>query len=181
MIIQWPANKNVGDIYVSPVGSKWKWTGKAWTSMGATGSSGNVGINSITYQFAHSPIDPVDNMIYYIGDIGDSPPQSNSTKSRRIKSSFTGKVREITISTQITGNLGSNENQIFRLNNFTTNNHVDIITDYKNLNISQLNVYTLSNKLDVNKGDELEIIWEVGIFSNSPTLVRHSFNIYIEF
>lgn len=177
-MIVWPKNPNIGDIYTISNGSKWKWSGKAWIA--ANRSDYGSGL-IMSYEFSHSLMDPVDNMIYYIGNIGDSPSQSNSTQSRRVKSSVTGKIKEITISTQIMGNLGSDENQIFKLNNFTTNNHVDITLDYKNLSNSQLDVYNLSNQLDVNKGDELEILWQVGVFSESPTLVRHSFNIYIEF
>ena len=176
-MISWPINPNIDDIYSISNGSKWKWNGKAWISANNTLNPFDL----MYYEFSHSLMDPIDNMTYYIANVGDSPAQSNSTKSRRIKSSVSGKIKEVTISTQIVGNLGSNENQIFKLNNFTTNTHVDIVLDYKNLSSSQLDVYNLGSQLDVNKGDELEILWQVGVFLDSPTNVRHSFNIYIEY
>ena len=176
-MISWPINPNIDDIYSISNGSKWKWNGKAWISANNTLNPFDL----MYYEFSHSLMDPIDNMTYYISNVGDSPAQSNSTKSRRIKSSVSGKIKEVTISTQIVGNLGSNENQIFKLNNFTTNTHVDIVLDYKNLSSSQLDVYNLGSQLDVNKGDELEILWQVGVFLDSPTNVRHSFNIYIEY
>lgn len=179
-MVVWPKNPNIGDIYTISNGSKWKWNGKAWISANnqvIINKSGGV----ITQEFSHSLMDPVDNMSYYIGNIGDSPAQSNSTQSRRVKSSVTGKIKEATISTQIIGNIGTSEDQIFKINNFTTNESVDIIINYKNLSNSQLNVYTLNKILNVDKGDELEIIWKVGVFEQSPTLVRNTFNIYIEY
>jgi hypothetical protein len=35
--------------------------------------------------------------------------------------------------------------------------------------------------LDVSIDDELEIIWQVPTFVNSPKLVRHNFNVYVEY
>lgn len=182
MIIQWPVNKSVGDIYVSPTGAKWKWTGKAWVSLrekdvvylGATQSGAN-------YQFSHSPMDPCDNMTYYIGNISDFPAQSlNSVTSRRVKSLVDGKANSVSIMTQINGDLGSDESQTFILKNHTTGTSSVITSDYKHLSISQLNNYNLSNPLDISINDELEIIWEVGIFQISPVGIRHVFNVSIE-
>ena len=187
MIIQWPLNKNVGDIYVSPAGTKWKWNGKAWVSLkesdvvyltGPTGPSG-TNLNSITYQFAHGPMDPVDNMSYYIGNISDLPAQSTSIMSRRIKSLVSGKVKQVSIMTQIIGDLGSNESQLFTLKNNTTGESTIITSNYTNNLNSQLDNYQLDNPLNVSIDDELEIIWQVYIFKNSPTGVRHNFIISI--
>ena len=71
MIIKWPKDKKVGDIYVSPTGSKWKWNGKAWISLRDSGTTTTTTeitqvityqTTGITYQFSHSPMDPFDNM-----------------------------------------------------------------------------------------------------------------------
>jgi len=188
MSTNWPKNKNVGDIYVNPKGVKWKWNGKGWVSLkeadvvyltGPTGPSG--GTTVLTYQFAHSLMDPVDNMNYCIGNIPDSPAQSNSSlASKRVKSSITGQVKHITIMTQILGDLGSDESQSFIIRNHTKDISSVIISDYKNTLNSQLDSYNLVNPLDVSKDDELEIIWQVPTFVASPSLVRHSFNVVIE-
>jgi hypothetical protein len=120
-------------------------------------------------------------MSYYIGDIPDSPPQSNnSIASKRIKSLIGGKIKQVSLMTQILGNLGSSENQKFIINNFTKQKSVTIISNYKHLSNNQLDNYILSEHLDVSVNDELEIIWQVTTFLDSPTLVRHSFNVFIE-
>jgi hypothetical protein len=180
--------KNIGDIYVNPKGVKWKWNGKGWASLkesdityitGPTGPSGGPSI--LTYQFAHSSMDPVDNMSYYIGNIPDSPAQSSSSvASKRVKSLVDGHVKNITIMTQILGDLGSQENQTFIIKNFTKNISVTIVSDYKNTLNSQLDTYNLTTPLEITKDDELEIIWQVPTFELSPGLVRHSFNAFIE-
>ncbi len=190
MNTKWPKNPSLGDIYVNPFGIKWKWNGKGWVSLresdvvyltGPTGPAGNTGVNIITYQFSHSPMDPVDNMSYYIGNITDSPAQSNtSVASKRVKSLVNGKVVTMSLMTQILGDLGSTESQTFILKNYTKNTQVIIDSNYKHNSNNQLDNYTLDNQLDVSKDDELEIIWQVPVFSVSPTLVRHSFNVYVE-
>jgi hypothetical protein len=178
VIIQWPLNKSIGDIYTSPSGSKWKWSGKAWISLRENPSAMQP---SGSYQFSHSPMDPVDNMIYHIGDISDSPAQSNnSIKSRRVKSLISGTVKHVSIMTQILGEIGSNESQTFILNNYTKGKSSIITSNYTNYSNSQLDNYELQNKLDVSINDELEIIWEVHVFSSSPTSIRHNFIISIE-
>lgn len=190
-LTNWPKDKNIGDIYTNPLGVKWKWNGKGWVSLkesdvvyltGPTGPAGQIGINSVTYQFSHSPMDPVDNMLYYIGNIPDSPAQSNnSIASKRVISLVSGQVKKITIMTQIGGDLGSNENQIFILRNFTKNVQLVIDSGYKNLQNSQLDNFIIDVPLDVSIDDELEIIWQVPTFINSPKLVRHAFNVYVEY
>jgi hypothetical protein len=179
MLISWPLNKNIGDIYTSPNGSKWRWSGKAWVSLRenpilALGPAG-------TYEFSHCPMDPVDDMRYYIGNIPDLPAQSNgSIKSRRIKSLIGGSIKHISIMTQILGEVGSNDPQIFIINNYTSGQSSIVTSNYINYSNSQLDNYELQNKLDVSINDELEIIWEVPVFSSSPTSVRHNFIISIE-
>ena len=190
MNTNWPKDKNIGDIYTNPLGVKWKWNGKGWISLkeseivyltGPTGPAGQTGINAVTYNFSHSPMDPVDNMLYYIGDIPDSAAQStNSVASKRIKSLVAGKINKVTIMTQIMGELGSSEHQTFTLKNFTTGEYVVISSNYTHSTNSQLNSYDISD-LSVYKDDELEIIWGVPVFTTSPTLVRHNFNVYIEY
>ena len=188
MSSKWPKDKNIGDIYVNPKGVKWKWNGKGWVSLkesdvvyltGPTGPSG--GTTVLTYQFAHNLMDPVDNMNYCIGNIPDSPAQSNSSlASKRVKSSVTGQVKSVTIMTQILGNLGSDESQTFIIRNYTKGISSTIVSDYKNTLNSQLDSYTLLSPLDVSIDDELEIIWQVATFVVSPSLVRHSFSAFIE-
>ncbi len=185
MIIKWPKNKKVGDIYVSPNGAKWKWNGKAWISQRESGSTTTTNIinyqsTGITYQFSHSPMDPVDNMHYYIGALGDSPAQSNgSTLSKRVKSLIDGKVTQVSIMTQILNKLGSSESQTFTLNNHTKGTSTVITSDYKNTANSQLDNFTLEDPLEVSANDELYIVWVVDQFSVSPIGVRHNFNIYL--
>ena len=176
MIIKWPKDKNVGDIYVSPGGSKWKWNGKAWTSIRDAADSAR----GITYKFSHSPMNPVDNMDYYIGDISDSPAQSNnSIFSKRVKSLVDGRVSQISIMTQILGDLGSDDQQTFILKNHTKGTSAVITSNYKHTTNSQLDNFTLDNPLAVSAGDELYIIWRIVYFTISPIGVRHNFNIYV--
>jgi hypothetical protein len=148
---------------------------------GPTGPAGNTGINNITYQFSHSPMDPVDNGVYYIGNIPDSPAQSNSSiASKRVKSLVDGKLVQISLMTQVSGNLGSNELQSFLIKNFTKNTQSIISNSYKHISNSQLDNFTLETPLYISKDDELEIIWSVPVFATSPTIVRHNFTVYIE-
>ena len=187
MIIKWPKDKKVGDVYVSPTGSKWKWNGKAWISLRESENTPTTTTNiityqstGITYQFSHSPMDPVDNMSYYIGNVSDSPAQSNgSTISKRVKSLIDGKVTQVTIMTQILNKLGSAESQTFTLNNQTKGTSSVITSEYKNLANSQLDNFTLDNPLEVSANDELYIVWSVNTFLVSPVGVRHNFNIYV--
>lgn len=175
MIIKWPINKNVGDIYVSPSGSKWRWNGKAWVSMRSADAA-----TGITYKFSHSPMDPVDNMDYYIGDISDSPAQSsNSIFSKRVKSLIDGRVTQVSIMTQILGELGSGEAQTFILKNHTKGTSSEITSQYSHSGNSQLDNFTLSAPMDVSAGDEMYIIWRISYFAVSPIGVRHNFNIYV--
>lgn len=185
MIIKWPKNKKVGDVYVSPTGSKWKWNGKAWISLRESVNTTTTQIityqsTGITYQFSHSPMDPVDKMRYYIGAVGDSPAQSNnSTISKRVKLLIDGKVTQISIMTQILNNLGSSESQTFTLNNHTKGTSTIITSEYKNLANSQLDNFILKNPMEVSTNDELYIVWVIDQFSVSPIGVRHNFNIYV--
>ena len=186
MIIKWPKDKKVGDVYVSPTGSKWKWNGKAWISLRESGNNTTTTniityqSTGITYQFSHSPMDPVDNMNYYIGGVSDSPAQSNSsTLSKRVKSLIDGNVTQVSIMTQILNKLGSSESQTFTLNNHTKGTSAVITSEYKNEANSQLDNFTLENPLEVSKNDELYIVWKVDQFSVSPIGVRHNFNIYV--
>ena len=175
MIIKWPINKIVGDVYVSPSGSKWRWNGKAWVSMRSADAA-----TGITYKFSHSPMDPVDNMDYYIGDISDSPAQSsNSIFSKRVKSLVDGKVSQVSLMTQILGELGSGESQTFILKNHTKGTNSVITSEYSHTTNSQLDNFTLSAPLDVSAGDEIYIIWRIAYFAISPIGVRHNFNIYV--
>ena len=175
MVIKWPINKNVGDVYVSPSGSKWRWNGKAWVSMRSADAA-----TGITYKFSHSPMDPVDNMDYYIGDISDSPAQSsNSIFSKRVKSLIDGRVTQVSIMTQILGELGSGEAQTFILKNHTKGTSSEITSQYSHSSNSQLDNFTLSAPMDVSAGDEMYIIWRISYFAVSPIGVRHNFNIYV--
>lgn len=185
----WPKDKKIGDVYTNTTGAKWKWTGKAWVSLreseiiylsGAVGPTGpGVTQSGFTYQFSHSPMDPVDNMDYYIGNISDSPAQSsNSITSRRVKSMTSGEVKQVSIMTQILGELGSGDEQTFILKNHTTNNSVTITSNYTNSSNSKLDNYILDTPLELSINDELEVIWRVNIFEVNPTGVRHNFNIY---
>jgi hypothetical protein len=203
MSIVWPKPTYVGQLYIGPNGNTWRWNGKAWASLrniivvsGPTGSSGPQGppgaqgatgsnavsTNVIFYQFSHGPMDPIDTTSYYIGNIFDLPAQSGgSVPSRRVKSLIKGSVNQVSIMTQISGDLGTPEIQEFKLNNFTTGSYSVITSTYSNTESSMLSTYNLSNPLNINEGDELEIIWTTPVFATSPTIIRHYFNVYIEF
>lgn len=42
MAINWPIASSIGEIYDDPNGTKWRWNGKAWTSIGASYEFGNT-------------------------------------------------------------------------------------------------------------------------------------------
>ena len=171
-MINWPSNPSVGDIYVNPNGAKWRWNGKGWVSLAVSGTV-PPGTTAITYQFSHSSMDPVDNGVYYIGNISDSPAQSNtSIASKRVKSLSTGYIKNISLMTNILGELGSNESQTFIIKNNTTNVSVTIDSEYKHVSNNQIDSYVLDTPLSVEKDDELEIIWQVPVFSTSPPVLK---------
>lgn len=149
---------------------------------GGIGPAGPTGPSILFYQFSHGPMDPMDNSDYYIGNISDLPAQSGSSvPSRRVKFLINGLVTDVSIMTQISGSIGSNESHQFKISNYTTGSYSVITSTYSNSSVSMLDVYTLSNPLTVNDGDELEIIWTTPVFLTSPTMIRHYFNVYIEF
>lgn len=171
-MINWPKNPSIGDIHTHTNGAKWKWNGKGWLSLKST-------FNTITIQFSHGPVDPFDNSSYYVGDLPDFPPQSNPIRSSKIKSLVTGKIKSVSILTEVLSDLGSSENQTFTVKNWTTGETFVITSEFKHLSTSQINNYNIL--LDIEKGDEIGVIWTVPTFSNSPKLVRHNFNFYVEF
>jgi hypothetical protein len=175
-MIKWPKNPVLGDIYTNESGSSWKFNGKAWVSIR------QFIPNTINYQFSHSSMDPVDNMSYYIGNITDSPAQSNnSISSNRIQSSVTGRATQVSIMTQIIGELGTDESQSFILRNYTKGTSVIITNNYKHLSSNQLDTFVLQIPFDISKNDELEIKWQTPSFEITPTIVRHNFNINVEY
>ena len=171
-MINWPKNPNVGDTHTHTNGAKWRWNGKGWLSLKST-------FNTVTYQFSHGPVDPFDNTSYYIGNLPDFPPQSNPINSTRIKSLVTGKIKSVSILTEVLSDLGSNEGQTFSIKNWTKDVTVTITSDFKHTSISQINNYEIL--FEIEKGDEIGVIWTVPTFSISPKLVRHNFNFYVEF
>ena len=175
-MIKWPKNPALGDIYTNESGSSWKYNGKAWVSIRKTIP------NTINFQFSHSSMDPVDNMSYFIGNIPDSPAQSNnSISSKRIHSSVTGRVTQVSIMTQIIGELGTNESQSFILRNYSKGTSVIITNSYKHNSNNQLDTFLLQIPFDVSKDDELEIKWQTPVFEITPTIVRHNFNVNVEY
>jgi hypothetical protein len=175
-MIKWPKNPAFGDIYTNESGSSWKYNGKAWVSIRKTIP------NTINFQFSHSSMDPVDNMSYFIGNIPDSPAQSNnSISSKRIHSSVTGRVTQVSIMTQIIGELGTNESQSFILRNYSKGTSVIITNSYKHTSNNQLDTFSLQIPFDVSKDDELEIKWQTPVFEITPTIVRHNFNVNVEY
>ena len=175
-MIKWPINPVLGDIYTNESGSSWKYNGKAWVSIRKTIP------NTINFQFSHSSMDPVDNMSYFIGNIPDSPAQSNSSiSSKRIQSSVTGRVTQVSIMTQVLGELGSDESQSFILKNYTKGTSIIISNTYKHISSNQLDAFVLQIPFDISKNDELEIKWQTPTFEISPTIVRHNFNVNIEY
>jgi hypothetical protein len=175
-MIKWPKNPENGDIYTNDSGKSWRFNGKAWVSMR------NTSPNTINLQFSHSSMDPVDNMSYFIGNLPDSPAQSNSSiSSKRIQSSVTGRVTQISIMTQIIGELGTDEPQSFILRNYTKGTSVIITNNYKHSSNNQLDTFLLQIPFDVSKNDELEIKWQTPVFEVSPQIVRHSFNVNVEY
>lgn len=175
-MIKWPRNPSNGDIYTNESGSSWKFNGKAWVSVR------NIQPSTINYQFSHSSMDPVDNMSYFIGNIPDSPAQSiKSIPSKRIQSSVTGRVTQVSIMTQVIGEIGSDESQSFILRNHTKGTSVIITNSYKHISHNQLDSFVLEIPFDVSKNDELEIKWQTPTFEINPTIVRHSFNVNVEY
>jgi hypothetical protein len=175
-MIKWPKNPANGDIYTNDSGTSWRFNGKAWVSMR------NTSPNTINLQFSHSSMDPVDNMSYFIGNIPDTPAQStNSISSKRIQSSVTGRVTQVSIMTQIIGDLGSDEEQSFILRNHTKGTSIVITNGYRHILSNQLDTFSINDIFDVSKNDELEIKWVTPTFEISPTIVRHSFNVNVEY
>lgn len=185
-MINWPSNPTIGQIYTNPQGASWKFNGKGWVSIrssnieyiaGPTGPAGNA----FTYQFAHSFMNPVDDMTYYIGNVSDQPAQSQvSIASKRVKVLYTGSIKKVTLSTNVLGNIGSTESQAFYIRNHTTSTQSTVVDDYIHATNSQIDNYTLVQPLQVNQNDEIEIIWEVPTFQYSPTNVRHLFNAFFD-
>jgi hypothetical protein len=139
-------------------------------------------VNSvIMYQFGHGFMNPLDDSSYYIGNNGSIPAQNNSTSSYRVKSMVTGLAKEVTLATHINGNIGSSQSQIFLLKNTTTGMTSSITSDYIHDTNSQNDNFHLSINLEVNKNDELEIIWQTPTFDVEPTMVSHNFIVYIEY
>lgn len=175
-MIKWPKNPLTGDFYVNNRGSKWKYNGKAWVPVREAVPK------ILNLQFSHSPMDPVDSGFYLIGNLTDSPAQSNtSISSKRLPSAVTGRVTGVSIMTQIIGELGTDEDQSFILRNHTKSTQVIISNEYKNLEPNQLETYPIGEVFDVVKGDELEIIWQTPIFVIAPTAIRHGFSVNIEY
>lgn len=140
------------------------------------------GVTSVLmYQFSHSYMNPMDSTTYYIGNIATSPAQSITSAAGRVKSVVTGHAKEVTLSTQIMGTLGSTQSQSFILRNYTTGVTCSIVTDYVHNTNSQNDNYVLSTPLYIGKDDEMEILWITPEFSVSPTLVSHNAIVYIEY
>lgn len=185
-MINWPSNPTTGQIYTNPSGASWKFNGKGWVSIrssnvvpvpGPTGPAGNA----FTYQFAHSFMNPVDDISYYIGNVADQPAQSGSSiASKRVKVLYSGSIKKVTVSTNILGDIGSTESQSFYIRNHTTATQSTIVSSYIHSTFSQIDNYTLSTPLVVNQNDEMEIIWQVPTFQYSPTNVRHLFNAFFD-
>ena len=135
----------------------------------------------IMYQFSHTYMNPVDESTYYIGYMPNTPAQSITSPSGRVKSLVTGFAKEITLSTQIMGNIGTTQSQSFVLRNYTTGASASIVTDYKHESNSQNDNFDLTIPLTVNKDDELEIVWTTPAFEIEPTLVSHNMIVYIEY
>jgi hypothetical protein len=135
----------------------------------------------IMYQFSHTYMNPADESTYYIGYMPNTPAQSITSPSGRVKSLVTGFAKEITLSTQIMGNIGTTQSQSFVLRNYTTGASASIATDYKHDTNSQNDNFDLVIPLTVNKDDELEIIWTTPVFEIEPTLVSHNMIVYIEY
>jgi len=133
----------------------------------------------IFYQFSHGSIDPLDSVSYYIGNITDLPPQTTSSDSRKVKSNYKGEVRSVTITTNISGVLGSQEAQVFSIKNITKGKTSVIVSNYFNDSANKIDTYELTTPLSVDVDDEMEIIWETPVFSTPPISVRHYFNVYM--
>ena len=184
---KWPKNKNIGDVYVNPLGVKWKWNGRGWVSVKEsdvvylTGPTGPAGLSQVFYNFSHGQMDPMDSTSYYIGDLSDIEASSFSSKSRRVKSKVNGSINSVTIMTYIAGSIGSGESQTFVLNNFTSGLSSVITSTYSNISASQLDNFVLSTPLVISVDDELEIIWTNPNYETNPISIRHNFNVYVVF
>ena len=165
-------------IYISPDVKKYV---DYAVSNSLSGPTGPTGPSIIFYNFSHGQIDPMDSQSYYIGDLTESEPSTISTKSKMVKSMVDGYIINITIMTYIAGEIGSSEIQKFKIKNTTTNDYRLITDSYRNLSPSQLDNFTLDDRLRINTGDELEIIWENPDYEVSPISVKHNFNAYIIF
>jgi oxalate decarboxylase/phosphoglucose isomerase-like protein (cupin superfamily) len=83
--------------------------------------------------------------------------------------------------TQIIGELGTNESQSFILRNYSKGTSVIITNSYKHNSNNQLDTFLLQIPFDVSKDDELEIKWQTPSFEITPTIVRHNFNVNVEY
>jgi hypothetical protein len=135
----------------------------------------------IMYQFAHSYMNPADETTYYIGNSPTAPALTNTNASTRVKSMVTGQATQVTLATQITGQLGSTQSQSFILSNYTTGITASISASYSHVYNSQNNNFLISPPLHINKDDEMEILWVTPAFDIEPTLVSHSAIVYIEY
>jgi hypothetical protein len=135
--------------------------------------------DQVYYQFSHGQVDPLDGVSYFIGNLSDVPPQTSSSDSRKVKSKYKGTINIVTITTNIAGFLGSDEEQTFRINNITKGTSTLITDSYVNDTANKLDSYDLVVPLEVSVDDELEIEWVTPNFVTSPTSVRHYFNVYL--
>ena len=53
--------------------------------------------------------------------------------------------------------------------------------NYRHILSNQLDTFSIKDIFDVSKNDELEIKWITPTFEISPTIVRHSFNVNVEY
>ena len=52
MAINWPIPSSIGETYIDPNGSQWRWNGKAWISLGSSiGSSGTSGTSGLADRY----------------------------------------------------------------------------------------------------------------------------------
>ena len=171
--INWPTGPTTGDQYTSPNGKTWIWNGYAWDAIALTNRD-----RYVIYDFSHGDLNPVDETVYYIGDLPDMMPTTTNDVSRRVISQVDGLVVNVSLLVFILGATAGFEESIFKIVNNTTSASEYISTTVIH-NTSKMKEYELVTPLPVSKGDELYVQWETPIWVNEPSMVHHRLAIKI--
>ena len=171
--INWPTSPTTGDQYTSPNGQTWTWNGYAWDAIAFTNRD-----RYVIYDFSHGDINPIDETVYYIGDIPDMIPTTSNEVSRRVISQVDGTVVNASLLIYVLGATAGTEDSAFKIVNNSTSASEYITTSAKH-NDTTINEYDLVTPLPVSKGDELYVHWQTPTWVNEPSMVHHRLAIKI--